>query len=103
MACKWFIYQKTQAYLQNYLADQNNNITLDELREEIQEFANYLFNLLLADVEEVAVVVGDFQQKFYFAKRCCKRISKELHHKKNSNKCNNFDFREKVKNFLFKV
>lgn len=62
MACKWFIYHQTREFLQSYNGDKND-IALSEINKEIQEYAKYLFDLLVGDVEDIALEVIKEQAK----------------------------------------
>lgn len=53
---KWFTYHQTCEFLQSYTGGENN-IAFGEINKEIQKCANYLFDLLVDNVEDAALVV----------------------------------------------
>lgn len=58
MAYRWYIVKKVESFLQiNYVVDEND-VAWNELNKEVQEYAEYLINLLIGDIEDVSVQVS---------------------------------------------
>lgn len=67
--CKWFIVKKTLTYFEEHMENDEDHMVLYELNELVQEYMQYLFELLLSNVEDAAleVKVANNLKKFYIA------------------------------------